>query len=78
MKMALLSEPEQQRIADQLYERYGRPLEDSHRGQYIAIASNGSYLLAPTLVEAVVQSAAELGPGNFVFKVGDRVVGSWR
>jgi hypothetical protein len=76
--MALLSPQEQQRLGDRLYARYAKPLEASHRGEFVAIASDGSYLLAPSLVEAVANAAAKLGPGNFVFKVGEYTVGSWR
>ncbi|HEY8742095.1 MAG TPA: hypothetical protein VIU62_03295 [Chloroflexota bacterium] len=61
-----------------LYERYGQPLEATHSGEYVAIAEDGRTLLATTLVQALADGAAELGPGNFVFKVGERVVAMWK
>ena len=67
-----------EQIADRLYEQYGKPLEDQHRGQYVAIAPDGRFVLAPTLVEAVQRARTTLGLGNFVFKVGERAVGRLR
>ena len=61
-----------------LYEQYGKPLEADHTGEYVAIAENGHFVLAPTLRQAAVDGAACLGRGHFVFKVGERVVGTWR
>lgn len=61
-----------------LYEQYGRPLEAEHTGEYVAISLNGEAVLASTLVRALSDGAAQLGPGNFVFKVGERVVGVWK
>ena len=61
-----------------LYERYGQPLEAEHGGEYVAISLNGGVVLAPTLVEALRDGAAKLGPGNFVFKLGERLVGVWK
>lgn len=76
--MAFLDQTERLRQAHELYERYGRPLEAMHRDEYVAIAPNGSLLLAATLEEAVLRAGQTLSPGNFVFKIGDLVVGSWR
>ncbi len=64
--------------AADLYERFGRPLEAKHRGEYLAVSPNGRTILAPTLAEALGQATAAFGPGNFVFKVGERAVGAWR
>jgi hypothetical protein len=61
-----------------LYERYGKPLESEHRGEYVAIAPDGRTVLAPTLLEVVQRATTILGPGNHVFKVGERTVGKWR
>lgn len=61
-----------------LYERYGKPLEATHRGEYVAIAEDGRTLLAPTLVQALADGAVRLGPGNFVFNIGERVVATWK
>jgi hypothetical protein len=69
---------EQKRIADRLYVQFGRPLEASHWGEYLAIAPDGRTLLAPTLLEALDQAAEAFGPGNYIFKVGPRAVGRYR
>ena len=71
---------EQRQLTEQalgLYERYGKPLEAEHAGEYVSIAPDGRALLARTLDAAMVDGAARFGPGNFVFKVGDLVVGRW-
>ena len=61
-----------------LYEQYGAPLERNHTGEYVAISRDGRLILAPTLTEALSGGVAALGPGNFIFKVGERVVGTWQ
>ncbi len=73
-----IRDEERKRLADQLYERHGRPLEDEHWGEFVAIAPDGRTVLAPTLLEALRRATAAFGPGNFVFKVGERVVGRIR
>ena len=63
--------------SDALYERYGKPLEKTHRGKYIAISMTGKTLIADTVVELMQQAKETLGPGNFI-KMGSRVRGSLR
>ncbi len=65
------------RQSDQLYEKYAKPLEQNHRGEFIAVSPDGNTVLAPTLLEVIKQAEARLGDGNFVFKVGDVAVGKW-
>jgi hypothetical protein len=65
------------RQADDLYERYAKPLEVKHWGQYVAIAEDGRIVLGLEFEELVRKAKQELGPGNFVFKVGERAVGNW-
>jgi hypothetical protein len=60
---------------DEIYDRYVKPLEDQHIGQYAAVSPKGDLLLAPSFIEAIQQSTQRFGKGNFVFKVGERVVG---
>ena len=64
--------------ADKLYEQYGRPLEQDHWGEYVAIFPDGRLALGCSSLEALDQAVNEFGPGSFLFKVGDRVVGRWR
>lgn len=63
--------------AEQLYKKYGKPLEGKYKGRYVAISSDGKTVLAQTLVDAIQQGKEKLGQGNFVFKVGEQVVGKW-
>ena len=63
---------------EQLYERYGRPLEAEHAGEYLAVSQRGETLLGESLREVARQATARFGPGNFVFKVGKRAVSKWR
>jgi hypothetical protein len=63
---------------DRLYERYGRPLEDQHRGEYVAISPDGQTILGSSVGEVLREAKATFGPGNFVFKIGEKSVGKWR
>ena len=67
-----------ERRYDELYERYGRPLERDHLGEYAAISPDGDVVLGQTPHEAAQRAAEQFGPGSFLFKIGDRVVGRWR
>ena len=71
-RQALLAE------ADRLYEQYGKPLEAEHFGEFVAISRDGRTLLGASAGEVGRRAKAAFGPGNFVFKIGPRVVGKWR
>jgi hypothetical protein len=79
-RQAVASKDDEERAsrAFALYERFGKPLEPAHTGEFIAITPDGRTLLGPTLIGTVQQAAATFGPGSFVFKVGEVVVGAWR
>jgi hypothetical protein len=62
------------RQSDELYERYGKPYEAEHWGEYVAIAPDGRTVIGPTLDEVTERAAEILGRGVFVFKVGPKVV----
>ncbi len=62
------------RQSDQLYEKYVKPLEQNHRGEFIAVSPDGNIVLAPTLLDVIKQAERRQGGGNFVFKVGDVAV----
>ncbi len=64
--------------SEELYNRYGKPLEEQHRGEFLAISPDGKYLLGGTLLEVMKKATATFGPGNFIFKVGEKAVGRWR
>lgn len=69
---------EHKHIADQLYDRYGRVLEAEHPGEHLAICPGGQTVISPVLIDVMQQARAALGPGSFVFKVGERAVWKWR
>ena len=69
---------EKQRQGDDLYERYGKPAEREHWGKYIAISPGGETLLRESLIGALEEATEKFGPGNFIFKVGEKAVGKWR
>jgi hypothetical protein len=63
--------------AEELYKQHGKPLEAKHSGKYVAISQDGKTLIG-TSVFAVMQEAKQhFGPGNFIFKIGERSVGKW-
>lgn len=66
------------RQPDSLYERYARPLEAEHWGEYVVISPAGEMVLGSTLIEAAQAAATSLGPGNFAFRVGQRSVATWK
>ena len=63
--------------SDALYERYGKPLEKTQRGRYVAISKEGKTLIADTVFALMQEAKTRLGPGNFIFKIGERAVGQW-
>jgi hypothetical protein len=65
-------------LYDELYERFGKPLEREHAGAFVAIAQDGQAVIGKTLLEAAERAAASLGRGVFIYKVGDRAVGRLR
>jgi len=65
---------ERNRLADQLYKQYGKPLEEHHAGEYVAISPQGQRVLGGNLRQVLAQAREALGPGSFVFKVGERAV----
>ena len=54
--------------ADSLYDRYGKPLEQDHRGEYIAIAQDGRIIVDEDDVKVIDQAVDKFGSGNFIFR----------
>jgi hypothetical protein len=65
------------REALRLYEEYAKPLEPQHKGEYVAVSIQGKTVLGTDLLTLVDQAAEELGPGNYIFKIGEIAVGKW-
>jgi hypothetical protein len=64
--------------ANSLYERFAKPLESEHLGEFIAISRDGRILLGSSAHEVGRKAREAFGPANFVFQIGPRVVGKWR
>ncbi len=61
--------------ADELYQKYGKPLEAEHFGELVAISDDGQTVLGKTMLDAIQRASAAFGPGGHVFKVGPMAVG---
>lgn len=66
-----------EKIGDKLYSKYGKPLEDKHWGEYIAISKTGKTVLGSDLKEVFQRSLEILGPGSYLFKVGEKAIWKW-
>ena len=64
--------------ADRLYDRYVRPLESDHWGEYATVSANGEIRLGRSVGELVADVAEEPGPSIHIFRIGPRIVGHWR
>jgi hypothetical protein len=60
-----------------LYERYGKPLEREHPGEYFAIFPDGRTVLGTSPREVLDKAVDTIGPGSFVFKLGEQAVWRW-
>lgn len=67
-----------ERRYDEYYERYGKPLEQDHRGKYLAVSSKGDTLLGDSLLDVAQKAQETFGADNFLYKVGEKAVGHWR
>jgi len=63
---------------DLLYEKYGKPLEDDHWGEFIAISSDGRTVIGQDLHEVLPEATKRLGLGHYLFKIGEKVLGKIR
>ena len=62
-----------------LYERFVKPLESQHHGEFVAINADGRVLFDKNDINVVDQALKQFGPGTFVLlKVGSKGVGKWR
>lgn len=67
-----------EQLSDKLYKKYGKPLEEEHWGEFLAVSQKGKTILGKALLEVAQKASSILGPGNFIFKVGEKAVGKWR
>ena len=69
-----------QRLEDKrrLYEQFGTPLEEGHKGEYVAISHEGQTILGAESGDVLKQGLATFGRGNFgVFRGGHRAFAQW-
>ena len=64
--------------SERLYSLYGQPLEQDHWGEYVAIFHDGRYVVGKSLMDVSDRALDQFGKGSFVFKVGDKAVGTFR
>ena len=61
-----------------LYERYGKPLEQEHRGEYVAIGTDGSTIVGQVPSEMLRDAISTFGSGHFALRrIGHRTFGQW-
>jgi hypothetical protein len=67
-----------ERLFDEMYEKYGRPLEAEHWGEYLAVSRDGRTVLGTDDLAVGLEAKAKLGPGVFFYKIGPIAVGKLR
>ena len=61
-----------------LYEKYGKPLEANHAGEFIAISMDGEILLGEHEGKLFYQALSAFGRGGFALtKVGCEAMDEW-
>jgi hypothetical protein len=64
------------KLMDQLYERYGKPLEKDHWGEFLAVTEDGRKLLADDYLQAAERGEQQFAPSLvYLFRVGEVAVG---
>ncbi len=63
---------------EQLYELYGKPLEEEYPSKFVAIGPDGQTILGDDDVQVLQEAIEKFGSGNFAFtRIGDRTLGRW-
>lgn len=60
------------------YALYVKPLEAKHKGEYVVITPDGKTIFNSSLIKAVEGARKISTANNFIFKVGDKVLGTLR
>ena len=56
------------RTDDRLYDRYGRPLEAEHAGEFVAISDDGRVILGPDELALAKEALSRFGSGTFALR----------
>lgn len=68
-----LSEEQELMKMDSVYEKYGKPLEKDHKGEFACITPEGDFVLGKTSIDAI-KNAEKEGLENFIiFKIGEKI-----
>jgi hypothetical protein len=59
---------ERSAIDDQLHERYGRALETSHHGEFVAISDDGQVILGADELSVATEAIQKFGAGRFALR----------
>ena len=78
MKSTGLTLKQANKLGDKLYQKYGKPLEQDHWGDYLAIAKDGKTVIGKDLQKVAKKAFETLGPASFLYKVGEIAVYKWR
>lgn len=70
---------EQRRQKDEeLYEKYGKTLERTHKGSFVAIGPDGQTILGKDSTKVLQKAIVAFGSGNFALtRLGYRTFGQW-
>jgi hypothetical protein len=61
---------------EDVYEKYAKPLEADHWGDFVVVAADGRYTLGGTMLEAFQKAESEGFPSHaYLYKVGEKSVG---
>ena len=61
-----------------LYQQYGKPFENEHSGEYVAISFDGQTILGQRSGDVLKCAVDTFGSGNFVLsRIGHRTFGRW-
>ena len=60
--------------ADEMYERYGKPLEGEHWGKYVAVSYDGRTLLGTDMHATYREGRKAFGEDMHVFHVGEKYI----
>jgi len=57
---------------DKIYEKYVKPVEQEHWGEYVLVRPDGQMLFAAEMIDLMEDTEEMRDPENCLFKVGPR------
>lgn len=77
MKKASRNPKKIDKLFDQFYQKYGKPLEKEHWGDFLAVSPDGEILLGKDVNKVAKEAHVSFGPGVFLYKIGEKAIGKW-